>query len=156
MANDLHLSTMKNNIIYDCVVDLHTKVQSLMRLVQDRDLEERLELTPTIKARIESLRKNYPQQPTAVLFFLALLCEHDISTFEKLLYEELGNEATVFIVVNNATEEQCDLIYDLQWIIFEKLPNILIDFRLIDRLDMSLEKVTNSSDSLIHILPCFA
>jgi hypothetical protein len=144
---------MKNTIIHDSVVDIYDKVRSLVRLIQDRESEERLELAPSIKLKIESLRKNYPQEPIAVLFFLALLSEHNISCFEQLLYEDLGNEASVFIVVNNATEEQCDLIYDLQWTIFGKLSNILINFRLIDRLDMPLEKVMNFSVSLVSIHP---
>ena len=103
------------------------------------------------ESEIDLLRQKYPDKSIAVLFFLALLSKYNISCFEKLLYEDLRNEISVLIVVNDATDKQYDLIYDLQLMVFETFPDVLIDFRLIDRFNNPLEEVTSGNGFMMSL-----
>jgi hypothetical protein len=154
MTTSMSLPVEERKEMQNAVVELHDKTLELLRLFQDSQPQNSPESLPKeLREKINFLKQKYSNVAIEVLFFLVLLHENKdkISCFEKLLYEHLGDELSVLIVINNAPDEQCDLIYDLQWMVFEKFSDVLIDFRLLERCNIPLEKLIICSDSVIHL-----
>ncbi len=150
----LPLRESKKAKVQNALEQIHHQASQLMLLLEDSYLVNKdAPLSIQLREGIDSLKQKYPNVAQEVLFFLALLHENrdKISSFEKLLYEDLGDQLNIVIITNDATDDQYNLIYDLQWEVLEKFSEILIDFRLIERCNTPLEELTTFGDSIVTL-----
>ena len=85
-----------------------------------------------------------PDPWLSMLVFRRIL--EGVPTVEKLLARAQDGELTVWIIVNNSTEDIRYQIYDKEWELMQRFPGLGVAFDLIDREDRPLEQFVTSQD----------
>jgi len=80
-----------------------------------------------------------PDPWACILVFRRML--EGIPTVEKLLARAQDWGVTIWIIVNNSTEDIRYQIYDKEWELMQRFPGLGVSFDLIDREDEPLEQL---------------
>ena len=101
-------------------------------------------LTPATSYGAVAEEARLPDPWPSMLVFRRIL--EGVPTVEKLLARAQDGGLTVWIIVNNSTEDIRYQIYDKEWELMQRFPGLGANFTLIDREDQPLEQLVTLQD----------